>query len=135
MNPGFGILVSSENFIWTKHGLLTVGELQPGDKIIGLGPNRKIGTFELTESVSSHGASELTTLDSKQITTTLSSEAQVSTGDGFSKLNALQPNDSIDLLHAENCERLQKICVQREEPASYNDTKISPNTLPNLPVP
>ena len=88
MNSKFGILVSSESFVWTKHGLLTVWELQPGDKIIGLGPNRKIGTFELTEPISSHGASELTTLDSKQITTTLSSEAQVSTGDGFSKLIA-----------------------------------------------
>ena len=126
MNPKFGVLVSPENFIWTKHGLLTVWELQPGDKIIGLGPNRKIGTFELTEPISSHGASELTTLDSKQITTTLSGEARVSTGDGISKLNSLQPEDSIDLLHAENCERLQKICVQREESASYSGTKISP---------
>ena len=109
VNPRFGILVSSENFIWTKRGLLTVWELQPGDKIIGLGPNRKIGTFELTEPIFSYGTSELVTLDSKQITTTLSGEAQVSTGNGISQLNNLQPNDSIDLLHAENCERLQNL--------------------------
>ena len=109
MNPKFGVLVSPENFIWTKHGLLTVGELQPGDKIIGLGPNRKIGTFELTEPISPYGSCELTTLNSRQITTTLSGEAQVSIGNGMSKLNSLQPDDSIDLLHAENCERLQKM--------------------------
>ena len=126
MNPKFGILVSPENFIWTKHGLLTVGELQPGDKIIGLGPNRKIGTFELTEPISPYGSCELTTLNSRQITTTLSGEAQVSTGSGISKLNSLQPDDSVDLLHAENCERLQKMCVQPEEPNSYHGTKISP---------
>lgn len=126
MNPRFGILVSAENFIWTKHGLSTVWELQPGDKIIGLGPNRKIGTFELTEPIFPYGTSELTTLNSKQITTTLSGEAQVSTGSGISKLNNLQPNDSIDLLHAENCERLQKMCVQPEEPKSYHGTKLFP---------
>ena len=70
MNPKFGILVSPENFIWTKHGLLTARELQPGDKIIGLGTNRKIGTFELTEPISPYGSCELTTLNFRQITTT-----------------------------------------------------------------
>ena len=53
-----------------------------------------------------HGIGELTTIDSKDITITLSGDAQIYTISGISKINNLEPEDSIDLLHAENKDRL-----------------------------
>ncbi len=118
--PKIGILLSPDCLLWTEHGLLTSGELNPGDNLIGLDSKSNLSKFSLSKKPVNCGDTQLVSINTKCNDTVIGGNTNVFTSDGMIKAKDIGKGTMLEMLSEPKCHEIKKMCVPRENPTKID---------------
>lgn len=101
--PKVGILLSPHCLIWTQRGLLTVNELDGGEKLIGIDRKGELSSHSLLEKPSFNGPRELVSIITERSSTILAGDVEIYTSKGITKIKNINEGDRLEMLSSQKC--------------------------------